>query len=128
MDPRHQSFKQGLLNELIGLINDYMHDHVDQLVQNEVLLIYLREICRLIYSYLDLKVDVEGILSRKNLLSIDMVLLPLATDPEAIKVLKDDDFFKLIEQLAYMQNNMPLLVTDSVLDDRIRAIFTRRSH
>lgn len=76
MDPRHQSIAQETLNELVDLINKYVRDSTDEVLAKQELHNDMRKISKYIYQYADMKVDVDGILSTKNILSIDTVLLP----------------------------------------------------
>jgi len=100
MDPRHESLKQAVLNHLIQSINQYLIDHTDQLVKNEFVLNEIAAITKPIYHYLGMNINSDEILSKHNLLSIDVVLFPIATDPEADKKLNDAEFGNLISMLS----------------------------
>lgn len=100
MDPRHESQKQAVLNHLIQSINTYLIDHTDQLVKNEFVLNEISGITKSIYHYLGMNIDSDEILSKHNLLSIDVVLFPTATDPEADKKFNDAEFANLMSMLS----------------------------
>jgi hypothetical protein len=99
MDVRHQSFKEALINQIITIINKYINENIDSLLKNESLQSEIKYICKHIYDYLNIPVDIDGILSKHNLLSIDVVMLPLVTDPEANRILNNGDFKKLINEI-----------------------------
>lgn len=100
MDSRHESLKTGLLNQIIAAINLYIQTDTDTLVANDILRETIQKICSQIYAYLGVSVDTEEILSKKNLLSINTVFLPTVTDPEASKILNDQEFLKLMDMLG----------------------------
>src|SRR6185437_13346232 len=99
MDVRHQSFKEALLNQIITTINKYINENVDSLLENKSLQSEIKYICKHIYDYLTIPVDIDGILSKHNLLSIDVVLFPIISDPEANRILNNGDFKKLINEI-----------------------------
>ena len=99
MDPRHESYKECLLNHLITSINTYIKNNTDTLVTDTQLQKKIIAICTHIYQYLGVYVDTNHIVDKKNLLSIDVVLFPTITDPEAEKILTSLDFEKLIEEI-----------------------------
>ena len=99
MDPRHESLKEGFLNHVIMTINNYILDNIDLIVQDQTLHDEMMTICARIYTYLDVNVDTENILSKHNLLSKDVVVFPNVPDPEANKILNDSDFEKLISEI-----------------------------
>ena len=104
MDSRHESLKEGFLNHVIMTINTFMMDNLDLLVTNKNLRDEIANICKHIYSYLDIDVDTDNILSKHNLLSKDVVLFPCIPDPEANKILGEDDFRKLIQVIKNTKN------------------------
>lgn len=99
MDSRHESFKQGLLNHLIIAINTYIQNNTDSFIGDEYVQNNIAKICDQIYHFFGVTVDIYGVLSKHNLLSIDVVLFPTVSDPEASKILKESDFIKLIEHI-----------------------------
>src|SRR5690349_21323472 len=104
MDSRHESFKEGLLNQLITIINNYIKDNTDELVIDHHTLIEISDICKRIYRYLGVEVDINGILSKHNLLSIDVVLFPHIPDPESRKILNESDFQTLMTEIKSISN------------------------
>ncbi|VVC75792.1 hypothetical protein AQUSIP_10890 [Aquicella siphonis] len=124
MDPRHESFKQGLLNHVISTINSYMKDNMDAFVASETSQEKARKICKHIYQYLGVAVDVDGIISKHNLLSIDVVMLPVVDDPEARKILKQDTFLALLEHIHGILQQ-PASPQDDELSMRIHEVLTQ---
>lgn len=122
MDPRHESYKQGMLNHIINTINVYMKDHTDTFVVNDSAQEKIKHICKQIYRYLGVRVDVDGVISRHNLLSIDVVTLPVVEDPEAQRILKQDDFVRLIEDIYAGLNKMNGVSAEDELYARIRHV------
>lgn len=125
MDPRHESFKQGLLNHIINTINLYIRDNTDAIVQSPFLLNAVRGICKRIYAYLGVPVDVDEIISRQNLLSIDVVMLPAVEDPEAGKILNEDDFLHLLEYIHEELQRSALAAHHDKLSDCIHDVLTQ---
>ncbi len=113
MDPRHESLKEGFINHIIMTINIYMQENIDSLVQDESSLNEMMYICKQIYSYLDVKVDTDNILSRHNLLSKDVVTFPCIPDQEANKIFRDDAFDQLLLKIK-------LLLEENTHDERLR--------
>lgn len=99
MDTRHESLKEGMLNHIITTVNAYIQSNTDTLVTNPVMRSTLQDICRRIYAYLGVNVDVSDILSKKNLLSIDTVMLPIIPDPEGNRILNDTGFMMLMKEI-----------------------------
>lgn len=110
MDSRHESFKEALLNKIITLINVYIQNHTDQYIENTLLQTQIHRICQQIYQYLGMQVDVSGVLSKHNLLSVDVVLFPLIADTESNQILSDQGFKKLMEDIRQLlqDNNLSL--------------------
>lgn len=77
MDPRHETKSQEFFNELIIFINYSMQKNPGELLSDTQSLSALQTIVKYIYRYANMWVDVENTLSAKNLLSKDVVLLPL---------------------------------------------------
>lgn len=80
MDPRHEFLEQEMLNELISTINRYIHEHTDEILEKPKLCKEMQEISACIYNHAKLPVDLDGIFSKRNFLSIDVVSLPLLDD------------------------------------------------
>lgn len=76
MDSRHETREQELLNELIEGINIYILDNLDEIIIRDKLLNDMKIISRCIYAYANMPVNVDDFISRKNLLSVDVVHLP----------------------------------------------------
>ncbi len=94
MDARHEPFQQEILNQLITTINIYIKNNTDKLVITATLHKAIKDICRHIYLYSKRDVDVDGILSKHNLLSIDVVFFPLVVVEN--NILSDTDFNQLM--------------------------------
>ncbi|MBX3708785.1 MAG: hypothetical protein KIT56_08605 [Gammaproteobacteria bacterium] len=118
MDPRHESFQEELLNQLITIINCYLKNNIDTIVVNQRLQDQIKNICNKIYPYLGLKVDVDGILSKHNLLSIDVVFFPKVTDPEANKIFREDAFLTLIDEIYSIINEKHTLLSHDLMLSR----------
>lgn len=99
MDARHESFKQDVINHLLTLVNQYVAEQTDHLVADSDCLAEISHLCEPIYDYVGIDVDVHNILSKHNLLSIDVVLFPHVDDPEASQSLSEAGFKKLIAQI-----------------------------
>jgi|GEM_PF-5346697 hypothetical protein len=120
MDSRHESFKEGLLNHLINVINGFVQANTDSILANELLCGKISDICERIYEYLGVNIDIEDILSKHNLLSIDVVLFPTIADPEAGKILRETDFRNLISEIRLItQINDSLSPSDDLLRKEI---------
>jgi len=120
MDSRHESYKQEVLNQLISVINAYIKDNTDNVVVDYVVQTQIKEICKSIYQYVGAEIDIDGILSKKNLLSIDVVLLPMVADPEATVVLTQSDFAKVVEKIKLiLQKHENQKIMDSLLHKNI---------
>ncbi len=98
MDARHEPLQQEILNQLISKMNDYIKDNIDELVSNKILQDQIKAICKLIYYYSKLEVDIDGILSKHNLLSTDVVFFPAISEIEN-QISLEDDFAKLIAMI-----------------------------
>lgn len=96
MDPRHELFEQELLNQFITLINHYMTQYTDDLLHNQTFLDEIKELAHAIFDYLQSSTDVEEILAKKNLLSIDVVTFPHLDDPT-------HDIFKVNDKQGLME-------------------------
>lgn len=96
MDPRHQSSDEYIFNEIIAAVNHYITDHVDYLcdMRNKKIRRYIKQVCQSVYEYAGVSVDIDAILAKKNLLSIDVVLFPYV---------RDEDFTKKHDHRMYMQ-------------------------
>lgn len=84
MDPRHVSLEIHLFNQIISFINTYREEHLDEMMLDEKLLAEIKNICTLIYSCVHLWRDMNTLLSKKNLLSIDTVPLTLISTEAVI--------------------------------------------
>lgn len=80
MDPRHESLKRAALTQLIIVINHYIQHNIDDIFASDVIYNEVQGICKSIYTFIGIEVDVDTILSKQNLLSIDMVLFPHLDD------------------------------------------------
>lgn len=80
MDPRHESRELEILNEIIHFINHYIQQHAEEILAREKLRNDIKKIAKIIYHYAHKWIDVEGVFSNRNFLSIDVVLLPAITD------------------------------------------------
>src|SRR5262245_46088474 len=99
MDSRHELFIQELLNQLITTINQYIIEKTDDLLIHQVAIDEIKEIAFSIFNYLPMDVDVEGILTKKNLLSIDIVAFPHIDEPtrHGMKSDHNESFIQLLE-------------------------------
>jgi len=102
MDSRHQSIEQELLNNLVYTINHYIVDNIDDFIEQDDLQAEFKEISFHIYAYAKQWVDIEGIFSKKNLLSIDTVLLP-EVDEEFIGC-ANGDFAQVVKDIEDIIN------------------------
>lgn len=104
MDSRHESYKELLLNQLVSKINTFVKANTDNIVSNPVLHKQLKQMTHCIYKYLGASsnVDTESILSKHNLLSIDVVLFPLVHEATANKILNEAEFEHLMSHLQYI--------------------------
>jgi len=96
MDPRHESPERAALTQLIILINHYIQNNIDDIFANEMIYQEIKGICETIYFFLGVEVDVETILSKQNLLSIDMVLFPHLNDVTENKFHQSKEFNQVI--------------------------------
>lgn len=76
MDSRHESQEQEVLNSIIHYMNRYIQDNTEEIIAKEHLRHNIKAIATTIYRYVQMWADVEGVLSNKNFLSVDVVLLP----------------------------------------------------
>ena len=102
MDPRHEIIIQELSNDLILFINKYIQENLDDVLVDSELCSDINIITNSIYANTDIFVDVEKILSKKNLLSLDTVFFPLLHEAGFNKQNLADfsRFFKQIELIA----------------------------
>lgn len=96
MDSRHESQKEGFANQVILTINTYIINNIDTLLKDKILREEFADICKRIYAYLGVVVDIDNTLSNHNLLSKDIVLFPVVPDPEGSKILNDAEFENLV--------------------------------
>lgn len=124
MDPRHEPLKEAFLNHLITTINFYIQQHLNDLVNHPDVIHEIDCIAREIYRYLGIKVDVEAILSRHNLLSIDVVLFPSVADTEANKILTDEAFKKLVSEIKLiLKQHRDFLTVNKDLENNVSHLF-----
>lgn len=118
MDSRHESFEQETMNQCIELMNDYICKNTDELASKESLREDMRIISQYIYHFSHLPVDVDAVFSKKNLLSVDIISLPLIEEmigdvknfPVMIKNIKliiakrnrNDGFYKKLDDVISM--------------------------
>lgn len=76
MDVRHETSKEAIINQLIQYMNQLILSQTDALAKNDKWRNHLMILCQSIYLFTGMPVEHEKILSNKNLLSIDVVLLP----------------------------------------------------
>jgi hypothetical protein len=122
MDSRHESLKEEFANHVIMTINTYMTNNIDTLVEDNILKNKLTDICKRIYFYLGVNVDVINILSNHNLLSTDVVVFPGVPDPEGSKILNDDEFEKLMDAIKNILNHKKKLSDNGILKKQIFTI------
>lgn len=116
MDARHETFQQEILNQVISTINQYIKNNTDDLLLDNILQDQIKEISKHIYLYSKIAVDVEGILSKHNLLSIDVVLFPLILDVND-EVFINSDFEQLLTTInAIIQQEKSPIQPDSNID------------
>jgi hypothetical protein len=77
MDARHEALEQSIVNELIEIMNHTMRERTEALLSNKALCDDIKAIATVIYHYAQMWVDVEGVISKQNVLSTDVVLLPM---------------------------------------------------
>jgi hypothetical protein len=106
MDSRHESLREGLLNHFIHILNAYIASDTDTLVEDDSLRHAIQSMCHQIYQFFGEAVDVDGILSKHNLLSIDVVLLPLIPDPEPSTLLKKTEFSNFVNEMEMNINQL----------------------
>lgn len=88
MDARHESLAHETVNQLIEFINHYIAQHTDEVVSHMDLLEDMKMITSDIYQLAGRAIEVEAMLSRQNLLSTDVVCLPLIDE----MVVEDNEF------------------------------------
>jgi hypothetical protein len=76
MDSRHEAHEQEILNSIINFINRYIQENIEEIIKKDHLRHNIKIIATAIYEYAQMWIDVEGVLSNKNFLSVDVVLLP----------------------------------------------------
>lgn len=113
MDPRHESLEQELLNDLINLLNQYIQEQTDELLEKPELCKELKEIADYIYSHVKLNVEVDEIFSKKNFLSIDIVPLPFLGEEMLMQAHSPKDPQKIIKATQTIMANY----ADSYLHD-----------
>ena len=99
MDSRHESHELEILNELIDSINIYILDNLDEIVIRDKLLLHMRDISKYIYDYAHIQIDVNEFISKKNLLSIDIVHLPKLPEEALFPHNGNGKFHKMLEEI-----------------------------
>ncbi|HVE44978.1 MAG TPA: hypothetical protein VNC84_07625 [Gammaproteobacteria bacterium] len=94
MDARHEPIEQEVFNQLISLINCYIRENVDDIVTHQFLREDFREMLSAIYHCADMFVDIDGLLSIKNFLSIDIVPLPVIGEFQVSSLLENKKEFE----------------------------------
>ena len=100
MDSRHESLEQEILNELIESINIYILDNLDEIIVRDRLLEDMKDISRCIYNYAEMEIDVDEYLSKKNILSIDIVHLPKLNGETSRIFARKNDFAKIVADIS----------------------------
>lgn len=106
MDSRHESLQQQTLNHLINVFNNYISQNIDTFLQKDELHNDVKEMAKTIYHCAGKQVEVELILAKENLLSIDRVPLPIIDE----MLPNEEDFLKLlgeIKSVSEKQNGDP---------------------
>lgn len=98
MDPRHESLSQEMLNQFIHLMNNYVRQNTDEVVTHDRLREDMKRMALYIYDYAHMRVDVEAMLSKKNLLSVDIVPLPSVNELTT----REKDFATVLRVLEKM--------------------------
>lgn len=80
MDVRHESFDQEVFNQLITIINKYLTENIDGILNYPPALNLIKEVTKTIFNDLHMDIDVDEIVAKKNLLSIDVVVFPHIDD------------------------------------------------
>jgi len=96
MDVRHESSNKVLLNHLIQYMNNLIHHQTDTLVKDEHWQQHLVSLSKAIYLFTGMNVDYDHIWSNKNLLSIDVVLLPEVHDVDSVIMNNQERFNTMV--------------------------------
>jgi hypothetical protein len=131
MDSRYEPFPQEILNQLISIINTLIQENTDDLLMNEVLRDRVKKIGEYIYLYTEHDVDVSGILSKHNLLSIDVVLFPLIYEIANHVTLVDnfDELISRIKSLISQENSSKSLNdVDALFIQKIKHVLEQCDH
>ncbi len=102
MDPRHESLEREILNQLIMIVNRYIEENIDDLLNDEIIQREIKTICKMIYGFVGMNIDVDGFLSKHNLLSIDVVLFPLLANVAESRFHSSEKFPDLIAHLKML--------------------------
>lgn len=128
MDSRHESLEQETLNELIDLINVYLRDNIDDVLTDERLNHDIREVAQYIYEYARYPINLGSMLSRKNLLSIDVVPLPKIDEliiPD-IDLISRPGFGAMLDGIrSVVVDHYPEAVCDQQFHEKVRGILSK---
>ncbi|OGT63007.1 MAG: hypothetical protein A3E85_04900 [Gammaproteobacteria bacterium RIFCSPHIGHO2_12_FULL_45_12] len=103
MDARHQSVAEETLNQLVNFMNQYLQTEMDQVLAIRELHTDMRKILKYIYQYAKLEVDVDAILSKQNLLSVDRVGLPRLDN---LLIPDKNSFMRVIDAIQAVLNQL----------------------
>lgn len=126
MDSRHESLEQEILNELIDLINGYVRDNLDDVLTDERLNQDIKKVAQYVYDYARLYIDLDSMLSKKNLLSIDVVPFPKIEELIIPDIEIKHDFAAMIDGIkSVVIDHYPEPVCDQQFHSCVREIVSR---
>jgi hypothetical protein len=99
MDVRHETSRELVINNLIQYLNQLILSQTDALAKDEKWREHLVMLCKTIYSFTGMTVDYEHVFSNKNLLSIDIVLLPESHNISTMILNNQDRFNSMVSTL-----------------------------
>lgn len=112
MDSRHETLDQEILNRFIHYLNQFIANNVDEILIQAWLANDIKRISQHIYDYAQIEVDIVNLLAKKNLLSIDLVQLPMIDDATLCRVeRKNSDFSKMLNEIQFLilkKNNIDM--------------------
>ena len=100
MDPRHESKEQLIINKIITLVNQFLMQQSTLLYTNFSIFQIIRDLTMHLYHFAELSIDVDSVLAKRNLLSLDAVLFPTITE----LTLSDEKKLQFLELCQSIQN------------------------
>ena len=103
MDPRHESKEQLIINKIITLVNQFLMQQSTLLYTNFSIFQIIRDLTMHLYHFAELSIDVDSVLAKRNLLSLDAVLFPTITEL-TLSDEKKQQFLELCQSIQNLSN------------------------